>query len=109
MSSKTYFDRYNSLRGNSDMAFIPNITIPTSSDDKYEIYKLGESTLDMFSEKYYLDSNYFFLIASANPEYGSLEYLIPDRTVIRIPYPLKTALERYNNAIKDYIDNIDIE
>ena len=109
MSSKTYFDRYNSFRGNGSNAFIPTVTLPVSESDKYEVFKLGETNLDMFSEKYYLDSNYFFLITAANPEYGGIEHLIPDRSVIRIPYPLKTALERYVNAVKDYINDNDLE
>jgi hypothetical protein len=38
----------------------------------------------------------------ANPEYGSMEYRIPDGTLLRIPYPLSISLENYNNKISLY-------
>ena len=38
----------------------------------------------------------------ANPEYGSLEFNIPDGAVLRIPYPLNITIENYNNAIEIY-------
>ena len=41
----------------------------------------------------------------ANPSYGSLEYSIPDGVVLRIPYPLNTAINRYENAINNYIES----
>jgi hypothetical protein len=38
----------------------------------------------------------------ANPEYGSMEFNIPDGAQIRIPYPLQGVIQYYNNAIDNY-------
>jgi hypothetical protein len=38
----------------------------------------------------------------ANPEYGSLEFKIPDGSRIRIPYPLESVISQYNNDIDVY-------
>jgi hypothetical protein len=38
----------------------------------------------------------------ANPEYGSIEFLIPDKVQIRIPYPLNTTLSQFENDIEKY-------
>ena len=36
----------------------------------------------------------------ANPEYGGLEWNIPDNSIIVVPYPLNASIQDYNNAIK---------
>ena len=38
----------------------------------------------------------------ANPQYGSLEFNIPDGSEIRIPYPLNNSLKDYQKSIDDY-------
>ena len=35
----------------------------------------------------------------ANPEWPDLEYLIPNGSVLRIPFPLDIALENFNEQI----------
>jgi hypothetical protein len=35
----------------------------------------------------------------ANPEYGGLEFNIPDMTLIRIPFPFESAVTRYITAV----------
>ena len=40
--------------------------------------------------------------SSRNPHVGSMEYLIQDGAVVRIPYPLTTAISRYEQAIDEY-------
>ena len=67
--------------------------------------KKGSMRMDTLSYKYYNDANYGWLIMMANPSYGSLEYSIPDGVVLRIPYPLNTAINRYENAINNYIES----
>ena len=56
------------------------------------------------SYEYYKDSGYAWLIMQANPQYGSMEFEIPDKSILRIPYPLKQAIEDYEKSIKDYND-----
>jgi hypothetical protein len=38
----------------------------------------------------------------ANPQYGSLEYNIPDNVEIRIPFPLDVTLTDYQKSIEKY-------
>lgn len=93
------YDRYKQFRVNGHIEVIPGITIEPKDTDYFETYILGQSRLDIISNDYYGDPDYDWLIMLANPEYGSLEYKIPDGTVLRIPYPLSSTLENYNNKI----------
>lgn len=56
----------------------------------------------MISNTYYGDPNYDWLIMMANPEYGSMEFDIPDGTILRVPYPLKETIDNYNKAVDVY-------
>jgi hypothetical protein len=38
----------------------------------------------------------------ANPQYGGLEFDIPDETTIRIPFPLINAIQDYQQAVDNY-------
>ena len=35
----------------------------------------------------------------ANPEFGGLEFNIPDSTIIRIPFPYDSAVSRYMTQV----------
>jgi hypothetical protein len=96
------YDRYKRFRVNGVIKIVPGITIDPKSTDYFETYTLGLSRLDIISAEYYGDANYDWLIMLANPEYGSLEYNIPDGATLRIPYPLSSTLENYNNKIDLY-------
>lgn len=96
------YDRYSKVRMNGKIGIIPYIEIPKTSSDYYEVYKRGQTRLDNLSYEYYQDCNYDWLIMLANPEYGSMEFNIPDGSQIRIPYPLKNILQYYSNAIDNY-------
>lgn len=96
------YNRYSKFKHNGKIDLVPGITIPEKSSDFFETYKKGFTRLDVLSYKYYGDANYDWLIMSANPQLGSLEYLIPDGEEIRIPYPLDTTLEIYNKMIEQY-------
>ena len=67
-----------------------------------EKYEKNKSRLDIISYNYYNDSNYGWLILQANPEYGSMEYDIPDGAMLRIPYPLNESIEDYRKSIEMY-------
>lgn len=98
----TYFDRYEAFRSNGEMKPIPGIRIPIGSGDKTVVYKMGETRLDILSQKYYNNPYHGWLILLANPQYGGLEFEIKDRDVIRIPYPFETAIDRYINSVNIY-------
>ena len=94
------FDRYSLSREEGKVKIVPTVIIPKKSTDYFETYKAGFTRLDVLSYKYYKNPNYDWLIMAANPEYGSMEYAIPDNVELRIPYPLDTTLKDYTAAIK---------
>lgn len=97
-----YYDRYSSFKINGTIKLIPNVKLSRLDSDITEIYKQGVTRLDKLSQKYYNTPYYGVLILMANPSLGTIEFDIEDGKVIRIPYPLETALERYNNALKTH-------
>jgi len=97
-----YFDRYKEFRTNGSVKPIPGLLLSVQSSDKQVVYKVGETRLDILSQRYYNNPYHGFLIMLANPQYGGLEFDIKDRDVIRIPFPLNNAIERYVNAVEEY-------
>lgn len=101
MGNNTY-DRYSMFRSEGAIQMVPFIKLKPKSSDCFEIYKLGVSRLDLISNKYYGNPNYDWLIMTANPEYGSLEYNIPDGVELRVPFPLDITLQEYSAAINEH-------
>ena len=96
------FDRYGSFRNNDKIEIVPFVPIKKKDTDKYIIFNKKTMRLDKISYEYYKDSDYGWLIMQANPEYGSLEGLIPDGVTLRIPYPLSDTLNLYTSDIISY-------
>lgn len=94
-----YFDRYSKFRVGNEIKPLPGIQIPINSSDRYVIYKQGETRLDILSNSYYNNPYSGWLIMLANPEFGGLEFNIPDSTTIRIPYPFDSGINRYITQI----------
>jgi hypothetical protein len=98
----SYYDRYSTVRTNGNVLPLPGIIIPESDSDKYVIYKKGLTRLDKVSDSYYNNPYSGWLILLANPQYGGLEFNIPDMTTIRVPFPFENGLVRYGNALEKY-------
>ena len=96
------YDRYKKFVGDGQWKIVPFIKIRENNTDKYTVYEQGKSRMDLISYQYYDNPNYGWLIMQANPHLGSLEYNIPQNSTIRVPYPLNTALQDYENAIEEY-------
>ena len=96
------FDRYSMFREEGTINIVPQIILNKKDSDFYETYRLGISRLDRISYDYYGDANYDWLILMANPELPSMEFEIPDNTILRIPYPLEVTLSEYTTKIKEY-------
>jgi hypothetical protein len=94
------YDRYSQFRQDGKISLVPFGDIQEIDSDKYIVYKRNKTRLDNISYKMYGDPNYAWLILQANPQYGSMEFEIPDASVLRIPYPLSSAIERYRNSIE---------
>lgn len=97
-----YFDRYSSYRINGETVTIPFLPLMEKSSDKEVVYKLGKDRTDKLSQRFYGTPYYGWLIMMANPQYGGLEFLIPDRTIIRVPYPLTDSLQQFINNIETF-------
>ena len=97
------YTRYKSFIVDGAYRKVPFITVPESPTDCFTFYEVGRTRLDLLSYQYYNNPNYGWLILQANPQYGSLEFKIEDNAKLRIPYPLETAIQGYENEIKKYI------
>ena len=60
------------------------------------------SRMDKISQQYYGSPTFGWLIMMGNPQFGGLEFAIPDGTILTIPYPLITSLQDYKNALDNY-------
>jgi len=96
------YDRYSQFREGDNIDVVPFGEVRKKNTDKYEVYRKNKSRLDLLSYKYYNNANYGWLILQANPEVGSMEYEIPDGTLLRIPYPLSVSIQDYRDSIEEY-------
>lgn len=96
------YRRYNSFIEDGSYTKIPFIEISEGSSDVSVYYEVGKTRLDLLSYQYYGDPNYGWLILQANPSVGSMEFCIDDGTKLRIPYPLDSAIQRYEDGLKVY-------
>lgn len=97
-----YTDRYAQFKVNAGMKPIPGIKIPFYREDKKMIYKQGTTRLDILSNMYYNNPYSGWLIMLANPEFGGLEFNIPDMSMLRIPFPFDSAMSRYLTEIENH-------
>ena len=96
------YNRYKNFISDGAYLKVPFIRIPESPSDCYTYYEVGKTRLDLLSYQYYNDPNYGWLILQANPQYGSLEFMLDTNIKLRIPYPLDIALQSYEEEIKKY-------
>ena len=74
------------------------IKVAVNDSDLYIAFDKTKMRFDMLSYKYYGDPDYAWLILQANPHLGGYEYSIRHGEILRIPYPLSSALNRYEMA-----------
>lgn len=96
------FDRYATLRNDNSVDMVPFVEIPKLDTDYFVEYRRGKNRLDVISNDYYGSPNYGWMILQANPEAGSMEFEIKDKTILRIPFPLENALTAYKKGIEKY-------
>ena len=102
--AKQYYDRYQQFRVNNQIKMLPFIKIPTLNSDIFIEYT-NRTRLDIISNAYYGSPYYGWLIMQANPQYGGLEFDIPEGSVVRVPYPLITALDAYQQQVKNPLNS----
>lgn len=96
------YNRYSKYTKNGAIELVPFIKIDKMPTDYYVYYEAGKTRFDVLSYDYYNDANYGWLIMQANPEYGSLEFKIPNNALLRIPFPLDAAISNYNLNVERY-------
>ena len=99
---KEYYDRYQSFKFDGKYLPLPYIIIPTKSSDKSVVYDSLTTRLDKLSQKYYDNPYHGWLILLANPHFGGVEENIPDKEIIRIPFPLRDSLQQYIDQVDRY-------
>ena len=97
------YSRYKSFIVDGAYKRVPFIKVPENATDCFVFYECGKTRLDLLSYQYYNDPNYGWLILQANPQYGSLEFKLDNNSKLRIPYPLETAIQGYENEVKKYV------
>lgn len=97
-----YFDRYQYFSDEGTFVMVPGVDITIKSTDKYIQYRRNRDRLDKFSQEYYDSPLFGWLILQANPLAGSIEFLIPDNFMMRIPFPLIPSLQDYKKAVDLY-------
>ncbi len=99
---KEYFDRYQSFKFDGKYLPLPFIKIPAKESDKTVVYDSSISRLDKLSQKYYNNPYHGWLILSANPQFGGVEESIPDKEIIRIPFPFRDSIQQYIDEVDKY-------
>ena len=100
-----YYNRYGKFTKDGQVyPRIPFVRIPESGSDLYIKFDKSKMRMDMLSYKHYGDPNYGWLILQANPEYKGFEFSIPDGVEIRIPYPIDSAISRYESSANAWIN-----
>jgi hypothetical protein len=99
MAKRQVYRRYDTFLVDGQQTVVPYVTLPSKSTDKRHIYMVDQSRLDKVSQQYYGSPTFGWLILTANPKYGGLEWNIPDGAVITIPYPLVVSLQDYKNEL----------
>lgn len=97
-----YYDRYGEFKINGEIKPLPFIKIAPKSTDKIIPYLKNRDRMDKLSQLYYNNPYYGWLIMSANPQYGGLEFDIPNNDLIRIPFPLKVSIQQYIEQVNNY-------
>lgn len=101
--AKDYYDRYQNFKVNGTYKPLPFIKIQPKSSDKTVVYDSQHTRLDKLSQKYYNNPFHGWLILLANPMYGGVEENIPDKEIIRIPFPFRDSLQQYINEVDNYM------
>jgi hypothetical protein len=96
-----YYDRYESFLKNGKSKLLPFLRIPSKNTDQRVKYD-STKRLDIISDDYYGSPYYGWLILLANPQYGGLEFDIPDGAIITIPFPLELSLQQYQEAVTNH-------
>lgn len=95
------YNRYQFSVENGKNKTLPFVELTKKSTDKQTVYSIGKDRMDRLSEKYYGNPYHGWLIMLANPQYGGLEFNIPNNSIITIPFPFQSSIEDYFTKLKN--------
>jgi hypothetical protein len=93
----SYISRYQEFIQNNKQVSLPFVEIFEQTSDKFVTYVLGRTRFDRLALKYYDDPTLGWLILYANPIH-SMEFDFDDGDILRIPFPVESALQFYFDA-----------
>lgn len=94
-----YISRFKQFIKDNELTTLPFLEIPENTDDIFVNYRVNQTRFDRLSNKYYNDPTLGWLIMMGNPN-KSIEFDFEDGDVIRIPFPVETALQSYFDSLK---------
>jgi hypothetical protein len=97
-----YFNRYLGFLINGEQTVIPFVRIPGKPSDKAYFYRKNVTRLDKISQEFYGSPYFGWLILHANPQYGGLEWGIPDNSLLTVPFPLLASVQDYESQLKNH-------
>lgn len=90
-------DRNRFFTSNGKSTTVSFVKLDEKDTDTFISFREGVDRMDRLSDQYFGDPTYGFLIMLANPQYGGLEFNIPDGSIIRIPLPFEQTKTEYEN------------
>jgi hypothetical protein len=97
-----YYNRYLNFTINGEQTVVPYVKLGAKPTDRKYFYVKDVSRLDKISQEIYGTPYFGWLIMMANPQYGGLEWNIPNGAMIIIPYPLISSIQDYESNLKNY-------
>jgi len=95
-----YYNIYSPFIENEKITMLPYSTLPTESSDKTYLWNKERDRLDGVSQKFYGSPYGGNLIMYANATLGCNEDEIPDGSILIIPFPYKSAVQRYIDTME---------
>jgi hypothetical protein len=100
--SREYYDRYQFFIEDGEFQIVPGIELPIKGTDRYMEYVRGKDRLDKISDENYNSPTFGWLIMMANPQVALNEFEIPNKSLLRIPFPLINTLQDYRRGVELY-------
>jgi hypothetical protein len=97
-----YYNIYDPFIENEKITIVPHVDFPTESGDKTYLWNKDRDRMDVISQKYYGTPYGGTLIMFANATLGTNEDEIPDGSIILIPFPYKSAVQRYIDIMEKF-------
>lgn len=97
-----YYNRYKNFQINGEQTVVPYVKLTPKATDRKYFYVSNVSRMDKISQEIYGSPYFGWLILQANPEYGGLEWNIPNGALLIVPFPLIASLQDFESKFKNH-------